>query len=101
MKAFGNEREAVGNSTVNVARGIVPVALPTHHYRLLPTSNVFWHAGQVSPKSRQEYFGQRPATIWLTGLSGAGKSTLAYELEKKLLSEGHPCFVLDGDNMRH
>jgi adenylylsulfate kinase len=63
--------------------------------------NIFWHAGKISQRYRQEQFGHSPATIWLTGLSGAGKSTVAYELEMMLLSEGHPCFVLDGDNIRH
>jgi len=63
--------------------------------------NIFWHAGKISQQCRQEKFGHRPATVWLTGLSGAGKSTIAYELEMLLLSQGHACYVLDGDNMRH
>lgn len=45
--------------------------------------------------------GQRPATVWFTGLSGAGKSTLAYALENYLIANGRACFVLDGDNVRH
>lgn len=45
--------------------------------------------------------GQRPVTIWLTGLSGAGKSTLAFSLERQLIRLGRACFVLDGDNVRH
>lgn len=45
--------------------------------------------------------GQRPATVWLTGLSGAGKSTLAFALERYLIGHGHACYVLDGDNVRH
>ncbi|HZV66951.1 MAG TPA: adenylyl-sulfate kinase [Telluria sp.] len=66
-----------------------------------PGSNIFWHRGQVSGAARADQFGQRPATIWLTGLSGAGKSTIAYELERMLLDRGRPSFVLDGDNIRH
>lgn len=66
-----------------------------------PASNIFWHRGQVSGAARAHHFGQRPATVWLTGLSGAGKSTIAYALEKLLLDEGRPSFVLDGDNIRH
>lgn len=64
-------------------------------------SNIFWQSGKVSQQCRISQFGHRPATVWLTGLSGAGKSTIAYELEIRLLAEGHPCFVLDGDNLRH
>lgn len=63
--------------------------------------NIFWHDGAVSLEARQESIGHRPATVWLTGLSGAGKSTIAYELERLLLMAHHPCFVLDGDNLRH
>lgn len=63
--------------------------------------NIFWHTGKVSAEFREAHFGHCPATIWLTGLSGSGKSTIAYELEKMLLDEGRPCFVLDGDNIRH
>lgn len=63
--------------------------------------NVFWHKGDATKVSREELFGHRPATVWLTGFSGAGKSTLAYALEKLLLSRGHASYVLDGDNLRH
>jgi adenylylsulfate kinase len=39
-------------------------------------------------------------TIWFTGLPGAGKSTLARSLEQSLISRGHACAVLDGDELR-
>lgn len=64
-------------------------------------ANIYWHSAKISQHDRQTKFGHRPATVWLTGLSGAGKSTIAYELEAMLLDVGHPCFVLDGDNIRH
>ena len=63
--------------------------------------NITRHVGHVSTEERERLFGHRPVTIWLTGLSGSGKSTLAYALEKRLTEEGHACFVLDGDNVRH
>lgn len=49
---------------------------------------------------REQRYGQRPATVWLTGLSGAGKSTLAAVLELALLRAGRPVLVLDGDVVR-
>lgn len=49
---------------------------------------------------RESCFGQRPATVWITGLSGAGKSTLAGVLERLLLDSGRPLLVLDGDVVR-
>jgi adenylylsulfate kinase len=57
--------------------------------------------GTVSDHDRARMFGQKAVTVWLTGLSGAGKSTIAYELERSLSELGHPCYVLDGDNIRH
>lgn len=77
----------------------------SHRYDpVAPTAaerNLTRHVGQVSSEERERLFGHRPVTIWLTGLSGSGKSTLAYALEKRLTEEGHACFVLDGDNVRH
>lgn len=63
--------------------------------------NLVWQAASVTPEARAQLLRQRPVTLWMTGLSGAGKSTLAFALEKQLLSLGHACFVLDGDNIRH
>lgn len=57
-------------------------------------------AGQVSGSERLRLLGQRPLTVWLTGLSGAGKSTIAAELERQLIDSARPCYMLDGDNVR-
>ena len=56
--------------------------------------------GKVSVDERARRLGQRPLTVWLTGLSGAGKSTLAAELERRLVDAGRACYLLDGDNVR-
>ena len=63
--------------------------------------NITRHEALVAPGERMQFFGHRPATLWLTGLSGAGKSTVAFALEKELLAHGRACYVLDGDNVRH
>lgn len=63
--------------------------------------NITRHEALVAPGERMQFFGHRPATLWLTGLSGAGKSTVAFALEKALLGHGRACYVLDGDNVRH
>jgi bifunctional enzyme CysN/CysC len=55
---------------------------------------------QVKPDERQARFGQRPATILLTGLTGAGKTTLAYAVERRLFDMGRVSTVLDGQNLR-
>lgn len=59
------------------------------------------HSGHVQSSRRWELLGQRPVTIWLTGLSAAGKSTLAYTMESVLIDADKAAYVLDGDNVRH
>jgi len=56
----------------------------------------------VSPNERMERFGQRGATVWLTGLPGSGRWTLAYALERKLFDEGHTATVVSpvGEDLR-
>jgi bifunctional enzyme CysN/CysC len=55
---------------------------------------------KVSSEERAARFGQRPATVLLTGLTGAGKTTIAYALERQLFDAGRAATVLDGQNMR-
>ena len=43
----------------------------------------------------------RHKLVVITGLSGSGKSTLAVELERRLIAQGRPAYILDGDNLRH
>src|SRR5438045_4998377 len=64
-------------------------------------TNIVWHAHTVNRAEREQKFGHRGCTIWLTGLSGSGKSTLANALDDALLQRGIRSFVLDGDNVRH
>ena len=64
-------------------------------------SEIIWQHTQVSGDERQALLGHQSMTLWFTGLSGSGKSTLAYSLERRLISMGMMCCVLDGDNVRH
>ncbi|GAB04808.1 adenylyl-sulfate kinase [Gordonia amarae] len=59
--------------------------------------NIVWQSSKVS-RSQRPHEG---ATLWLTGLSGSGKSSLAIELERCLVADGHPAYLMDGDNLRH
>jgi bifunctional enzyme CysN/CysC len=56
----------------------------------------------VSPNERMERFGQRGATVWLTGLPGSGRWALAYALERKLFDEGRTATVVSpvGEDLR-
>ena len=61
---------------------------------------LFWHEMDITRETRANMMGQKPVTLWFTGLSGAGKSTLANAIEKKLSLEGRHTMLLDGDNIR-
>jgi bifunctional enzyme CysN/CysC len=63
--------------------------------------DVVWHDPPMPRRERWNILGVRGATIWLTGLPGAGKSTIGEELERRLIAEGRPAYLLDGENLRH
>jgi adenylyl-sulfate kinase len=65
------------------------------------SERVVWHESSVARATRWERHGFTGATVWLTGLSGSGKSTLADAVAQRLLDDGRPSYVLDGDNLRH
>ncbi|MEO5680668.1 MAG: adenylyl-sulfate kinase [Acidimicrobiales bacterium] len=64
-------------------------------------ADVVWH--QHAPREARWAAVGSPGgvTVWFTGLSGSGKSTVAVEVERLLLAAGRPCYLLDGDNLRH
>ncbi|GAB7141729.1 adenylyl-sulfate kinase [Mycobacterium riyadhense] len=76
-----------------VAAGMVLREVSAHQ----ASPNTVRHKSLVAVEDR----GCRGRTVWLTGLSGAGKSSVAMLVEKKLLENGTPAYVLDGDNLRH
>jgi bifunctional enzyme CysN/CysC len=76
------------NKTVGAGMITAPVSMDSH---------VVWQTTKVARDQRAH----QGATIWLTGLSGSGKSSLATELERRLVAEGRPAYLMDGDNLRH
>jgi bifunctional enzyme CysN/CysC len=65
------------------------------------SAGVVWQQGELTREQRWERLRHPGATLWLTGLPASGKSTLASAVEARLLEEGRPAYVLDGDNLRH
>src|SRR4051795_5476616 len=65
------------------------------------SANVVWQPGEITREARWRALGGPGGTVWFTGLPSSGKSTVAAAVEAKLLGEGHPAYVLDGDNLRH
>ncbi|MHA7138170.1 adenylyl-sulfate kinase [Rossellomorea arthrocnemi] len=70
-------------------------------HSLRRSTNVVWQETDITRELRSKQKGQKPLTLWFTGLSGSGKSTLANSVEKRLVSLGHHTMLLDGDNIRH
>ena len=65
------------------------------------SDNLFSISDRLLKQSdRESLVGQSAKVIWMCGLSGSGKSTLATALERKLFSQKHLVYVLDGDNIR-
>src|ERR671916_3429056 len=65
------------------------------------SSNVVWQRGELDRAQRWGALGHPGATVWMTGLPASGKSTVAAAVEARLVGEGRPAYVLDGDNLRH
>ena len=63
-------------------------------------SNVRTSSGSIPAAARAELLGQRPVTLWLTGLPRAGKSVVAFALEARLFEAGRKVQVLDGEGLR-
>ena len=55
---------------------------------------------QVTDEERASRFGQRGATVLITGLTGSGKRDVTQALERRLFDAGRACAVLDGPTMR-
>jgi bifunctional enzyme CysN/CysC len=70
------------------------------HWEQEAASSLQAEHSTVSPAERSGRFGQKPATVLLTGLTGAGKTTIAYAVERKLFDMGRAVCVLDGQNIR-
>ena len=84
--------DRISNATSGA--GMIRFALRRSH-------NIHRQALDVTPQSRADAKGQKPAVLWFTGLSGAGKSTIANAVERQLHAAGKHTYILDGDNVRH
>lgn len=69
-------------------------------HSLRRAENLTWQKLDITREFRADKMGQKPVTLWFTGLSGAGKSVLANEIEKALNVRGKYTMLLDGDNVR-
>ena len=75
-------------------------ACGTVSHVLRRADNLVWQDTSIVRETRARSLGQKPVTLWFTGLSGSGKSTLANAVEQRLHYEGRHTMLLDGDNVR-
>jgi bifunctional enzyme CysN/CysC len=54
----------------------------------------------VGPEERAARFGQRAATVLLTGLTGSGKTAIGHAVERKLFDQGRAVAMIDGETVR-
>jgi bifunctional enzyme CysN/CysC len=54
----------------------------------------------VESAEREARFGQKPATVLLTGLTGSGKTAIGHAVERKLFDAGRAVAVVDGESVR-
>ena len=85
-------------SNVTVAAGMIEGA--SSAWDRQPSAELTQQPSEISPEERAARFGQRPATVVLTGMTGAGKSTVARGLERRLFDRGRTVLRLDGENLR-
>ena len=95
-----NKNKALGGLILINRISNATSACGTILHSLRPDTNAVCRDTDITPAMRAESKGQKPLTIWFTGLSGAGKTVLANALEKKLFSLGKHTMLLDGDNIR-
>jgi bifunctional enzyme CysN/CysC len=93
--------DRLSNATVAAGMIVDRIVSKPGHKKGPVSQNIVKSDSLVSAADRSKLLGQKGATVWLTGLSGSGKSTVAQQLEKELTEQGHLCYILDGDNVRH
>lgn len=54
----------------------------------------------VSAEERSARFGQKSATVLLTGLTGSGKTSIGQAVERKLFEQGRAVAMIDGEKVR-
>ena len=65
-----------------------------------PRASTSERSSLVDQDRRIARYGQKPCTIWITGLVGSGKSSVTYGLEKALYEAGYSVVVLDSSVVR-
>ena len=73
---------------------------PSSHWDTQAPDTLQRRRSEITPDERAERYGQRPATVLLTGLTGAGKRSIATALERMLFDAGRATMRLDGQNVR-
>ena len=93
--------DRLSNNTVGAGMILEPAGRSdTVQWHRRPPATIHRREGEISLAQREAKFGQKAATILLTGLTASGKASIAYALEKRLFERGRAVSVLYGQNMR-
>ena len=77
--------------------GIITEALKDETY---DEKNIRWSSDAMTASERSMLLGRSGLVVWMTGLSGSGKTTISQEVERRLVAQGIPAYILDGDKLR-
>ncbi|QDU54116.1 sulfate adenylyltransferase subunit CysN [Aeoliella mucimassa] len=90
-------------SNITVAAGMIldrKTAEESDHWADEARETLEARTSPVTPDEREARYGQKPATVLLTGLPAAGKTPIANAVERMLFDRGRAVAVIDGQNMR-
>ena len=90
-------------SNITVAAGMIldrKTAEESDHWADEARESLEARTSPVTPEEREARYGQKPATVLLTGLPAAGKTPIANAVERMLFDRGRAVAVIDGQNMR-
>jgi len=94
---LSNNTVAAGMIIDRLPEERVPMDVDTYS---APRASTSKRPSLVAPEHRVERYGQKPCTVWVTGLVGSGKSSVTYGLEKALYEAGYSAVVLDSSIVR-
>ena len=90
-------------SNVTVAAGMIldrKTSDDADHWDDEVTGDLEARISPVTAEERNARFGQKPATVLLTGPPASGKTPIANAVERMLFDKGRAVVVIDGQNMR-
>ncbi len=90
-------------SNITVGAGMIldrKTAEQSDHWDDEASESLEVRTSPVTAEEREARYGQKAATVLLTGMPAAGKTPIANAIERMLFDRGRAVVVIDGQNMR-